>query len=186
MEDEQIIELFWRRSENAITETSKKHGAYCTYIAFNILQNIQDSEECVNDTWLKAWQSMPPRRPSRLPAFLGKITRNLSLNRYKANTADKRGGGQLTLAYEELSECVRGNQDMEHLEERELIVAVLNKFLAALSKRDRQVFVRRYWYFSPVDEIAREYGLSRSNAKMILSRTRAKLKAALEQEGIIL
>ncbi|MCM1217179.1 MAG: sigma-70 family RNA polymerase sigma factor [Roseburia sp.] len=185
MEDREIVELFWQRSEDAISEASKKHGAYCSYIAFNILQNIQDCEECVNETYWKAWGAMPPSRPNCLSTFLGKITRNLSLNRYKQNTAAKRGGGQLPLALEELDECACGQSDMEQLEDRELIVGTLNKFLLALPKQHRKVFVRRYWYFSSIEEIAKEYGLSQSNVKTILSRTRAKLKTALKQVGVM-
>jgi len=184
VEDAEIIELYWLRSEIAISATAEKHGAYCRYIAFNILQNTEDSEECVNDTYWKAWESMPPHRPNCLSTFLGKITRNLSLNRYRHNTAAKRGGGQLTLALEELGECASSQPDLERLEDSDLIVRTLNRFLASLPKRDRMVFVRRYWYFSSAGEIAREYGLSQSNVKVILSRTRTKLKTALEQEGV--
>ena len=184
MEDIQIVELFWMRSEDAISETAKKHGSYCRYIAFNILQNTQDSEECVNDTYLKAWKAMPPHRPNCLSTFLGKITRNLSLNMLKRNNAQKRGAGQFSYALDELRECAASQSELEQIEDRKLIVAVLNQFLSSLPKRDRVVFVRRYWYFAPISEIAREYGLSQSNAKTILSRARAKLKTALEAAGI--
>lgn len=184
MEDEQIIELFWARSERAIAEADARYGKYCCTIAYNILSSMEDSAECVNDTWLSAWRSMPPKRPSCLSAFLGKLTRNLALNRYRSRRADKRGGGQLTLALEELGECAGAQNEMEGVEDRALIVSVLDRFLASLSKRDRMVFVRRYWYFSPVAEIAKDYGLSQSNVKMILSRGRNKLRQALEQEGV--
>lgn len=184
MEDIQIVELFWLRSEEAISETARKYGAYCRYIAFNILQNAQDSEECVNDTYLKAWEAMPPHRPTRLSTFLGKITRRLSLNALKHSTAQKRGAGQFCYALDELRECASSQPELEHMEDRELIVSVLNQSLSALSKRDRMVFVRRYWYFAPISEIAREYGLSQSNVKTILSRARAKLKTALKAAEI--
>ena len=184
MEDAQIIELFWARSENAIAEADARHGKYCRAIAYSILQSPEDAEECVNDTWMNAWGAMPPRRPDCLPAFLGKLTRNLALNRYRRRRADKRGGGQVPLALEELGECAAAPSGMEGVEDRELIVSVLNGFLDALPRRDRMVFLRRYWYFSSVAEIAGEYGLSQSNVKMILSRGRGKLKKALEKEGV--
>lgn len=184
MEDSEIVELFWLRAENAISEAAKKHGTYLNYIAFHILQNPQDSEECVNDTYLKAWETMPPRRPSRLSIFLGKITRNLSLNRLKHDTAQKRGAGQLSYALDELRECAAAQPELERMGDRELIVSALNQFLSSLPKRDRMVFVRRYWYFASISEIAKEYGLRQSNVKTILSRARAKLKATLETEGI--
>lgn len=184
MEDTRIIELFWARSENAIAEADARHGKYCRAIAYNILQSREDTEECVNDTWMNAWEAMPPRRPSCLSAFLGKLTRNLALNRYRRRQAEKRGGGQLPLALEELGQCASAPDEMEGVEDRELITAVLNGFLASLSRRDRMVFVRRYWYFSSVAEIAGAYGLSQSNVKMILSRGREKLRKALEREGV--
>lgn len=184
MEDAQIIELFWARSENAIAEADARHGKYCRTVAYNILRSPEDAEECVNDTWMNAWQAMPPRRPSCLSAFLGKLTRNLALNRYRSLRADKRGGGQVPLALDELGECAAPRVEAEDVEDRELIASVLNGFLASLSQRDRMVFVRRYWYLSPVAEIAREYRLSESNVKMILSRARGRLKQALEQEGV--
>ena len=184
MEDGQIIDLFWARSERAIAEADARHGKYCRAIAFNILRSPEDAEECVNDTWLNAWEAMPPRRPGCLAAFLGKITRNLALNRYKLLRADKRGGGQAALALDELGNWAAPRTEAEDVENRELIVSVLDRFLTALSKRDRMVFVRRYWYFSPVAEIAGEYHLSQSNVKMILARSRDKLRQALEQEGV--
>lgn len=184
MEDEQIVELFWARSERAIAEADARYGKYCYSIAYNILYSTEDSAECVNDTWLNAWKAMPPRRPSCLSAFLGKLTRNLALNRYKRLRADKRGAGQLPLALEELGECAAARNEMEGVEDRALIVSVLDRFLASLPKRDRMVFVRRYWYVSSVAEIAEDYGLSQSNVKMILSRGRNRLRQALEQEGV--
>lgn len=184
MEDEQIIELFWSRSERAIAETDARYGKYCYAIAYNILSSTEDSAECVNDTWLGAWRSMPPKRPSCLAAFLGKLTRNLALNRYRSRRAEKRGGGQLTLALDELGECASAQNEMEGVEDRALIVSVLDRFLASLPERDRMVFVRRYWYFSPVAEIAKDCGLSQSNVKMILSRGRDRLRQALEREGV--
>lgn len=184
MEDEQIIELYWSRSERAVAETDARYGKYCYAIAYNVLSSKEDSAECVNDTWLGAWRSMPPKRPSCLAAFLGRLTRNLALNRWRSRRAEKRGGGQLTLALEELGECAAARNEVENVEDRALIVSVLDRFLASLPKRDRMVFVRRYWYFSPVAEIAKDYGLSQSNVKMSLSRGRDRLRQALEREGV--
>lgn len=186
MEDSRIVELFWERSEHAIAEVSDKYGNYCSYIAFRILQNRQDSEECVNDTYWKAWESMPPKRPDRLAAFLGKITRNLSLNRYEQIHAQKRGGGQVVLALEELNECVpSGDFADRRIEDMEL-EECLNRFLGGLPAETRRIFLRRYWYFGTVQEIAAELGMTESRVKGILFRTRKKLKSCMEKEGISL
>lgn len=186
MEDGEIIALYWARSESAIAETAGKYGAYCRSIAYHILCDAEDTEECVNDTYLHAWNAMPPQRPSRLSAFLGKITRNLSLDKYGYKMAAKRGGGQMPLVLDELLECipVQGSVEQE-LEDREL-VELLNHFLATLLPRNRNVFLRRYWYLNSVREIAADYGLGESNVKMILLRTREKLRRYLEKEGISL
>lgn len=186
MDDRQIIALYNERSEAALSETAKKYGRYCRTIAYNILFNEEDSEECVNDTWMRAWDSIPPQCPERLSAFLGKITRNLALNRYKHNTREKRGGGQTMLVLEELAECVPGADSTEEAVEETLLVEALNGFLAELPAEKRKLFLRRYWYLSSVKEIATDFGLSESNVKMTLLRLRSKLKQTLEKEGIIL
>ncbi|MBR6537569.1 MAG: sigma-70 family RNA polymerase sigma factor [Lachnospiraceae bacterium] len=186
MDDRQIIALFNERSEAALSETAKKYGRYCRTIAYNVLNNEEDSEECVNDTWLRAWESIPPQCPERLSAFLGTITRNLALNRYKHNTREKRGGGQTPLVLEELAECVPGTDRTEETVEEALLVDVLNWFLEEQPAEKRKIFMRRYWYMSSVKEIAVDFGLSESNVKMTLLRMRSKLKQTLEKEGIIL
>lgn len=186
MDDRQIVALYWERSEKAISETSKKYGKYCSYIAYNILHNYEDSEECVNDTYMRAWDAMPPQRPNRLSAFLGKITRNLSLNRLEKYTAQKRGAGQAALALEELEECIPAFGHVEQIVDDIVLAEIINSFLAALTPETRKFFVRRYWYLSPVREIARDYAVSESKVKMILMRTRNKLKKVLEKEGISL
>ena len=186
MDDRQIIALYNERSEAALSETAKKYGRYCRTVAYNILYNEEDSEECVNDTWLRAWESIPPQCPERLSAFLGKITRNLALNRYKHNTREKRGGGQTLLVLEELAECIPGADSTEEAAEEALLVEVLNGFLGKLPTDKRKIFMRRYWYMSSVKEIAEDFGLSESNVKMTLLRLRRKLKQTLEKEGIIL
>ncbi|MBQ8816650.1 MAG: sigma-70 family RNA polymerase sigma factor [Lachnospiraceae bacterium] len=186
MEDKQIIELFWARAEQAITATDEKYGKYCYYIAYNILHSNEDSEECVNDTYLKAWESIPPHRPERLAAFLGKITRNLSINKYKYLTAGKRGEGQYEMALEELNECIPSAVSVEQIMEDRELSEVFNRFLEMLPVEKRKVFMRRYWYFSPVKEIAAEYGMSESKVKMSLLRTRSAFRQYLEKEGVAL
>lgn len=186
MDDRQIIALYNERSEAALSETATKYGKYCRTIAYNILYNEEDSEECVNDTWLRAWEAIPPQYPNRLSAFLGKITRNLALNRYKQNAAKKRGGGQTMLALEELTECIPGANSTEEATEEALLIEVLNRFLADLSTEKRKLFLRRYWYLCSVKEIAEDFNLGESNVKMTLLRLREQLKSVLEKEGIIL
>ena len=186
MDDSKIIELYMERSEQAISETSKKYGRYCHYIAYSILHNDEDSEECVNDTYLRAWNSIPPKRPSKLQTFLEKITRNLSLNKWEKLSAEKRGAGQTSLILDELSECIPAEQDAVNTVENMVIRDVLDRFLDELPAETRKIFVRRYFYMSPVKEIADEYGLSESKVTVTLFRTRGKLKFVLEKEGITL
>lgn len=186
MEDEKIIDLYWARSERAITETASKYGKYCHYIAFNILSNVEDSEECVNDTYLKTWESIPPRRPNFFSVFIGRITRNLSLNRLEYNRASKRCPGQVILPLEEFKECVPSQQnEIERIEDKDAIIKAFNTFLESLTTRDRKVFVCRYWYFCPIAEIAKAFDLSETNVKVILLRSRKKLKAILEKVGVV-
>ena len=186
MDDRQIVDLYWERSETAISETSKKYGKYCSYIAYNILHNREDCEECVNDTYMRAWNAMPPQRPDRLSVFLGKITRNLSLNRYAKYTARKRGAGQTELALDELHECIPASDHVEQVIDDMQLADIINGFPDTLPSETRKIFVRRYWYLSPVREIASDYEVSESKVKMKLMRTRNKLRKVLEKEGISL
>ena len=140
MDDKQILDLYWERSEAAISETSKKYGKYCRYIAFNILHNDEDSEECVNDTYLRAWNSIPPNRPSVLKTFLGKITRNLSLDRYELLNAKKRNGGQMPLILDEIQECIPSLDSTENIVEEIALTDILNRFLSSLSLEQRKIF----------------------------------------------
>lgn len=183
MEDEQIVELYWNRAEDAISETANKYGRYCRTIAFNILYNENDTEECVNDTYLNAWNSMPPQRPVMLRAFLGRLTRNLSLNRYKQLTAEKRGKGQVTLALDELQECVPACGNTESVVDEIVLTQLLNRFLESLGAEQRKIFIRRYWYLSPVKEIAGDFGMGESKVKMSLLRSRRQLRKLLEEEA---
>ena len=186
MEDEQIVDLYWQRSDLAISKTNQKYGRYCHTIAYNILHNFEDSEECVNDTYWKAWGIIPPRKPKRLAAFLGKITRNLSLDVYRHYTADKRGNGEMSIALEELGDCVSSLGSLDDYADEMVLVDTLNRFLASLSAEHRKIFMRRYWYISSVKEIADDYGITESKVKMSLLRSRNQLKAVLEKEGIAL
>ncbi len=184
MKDTEIVELYWKRSEQALEESNAKYGSYCRAVAMNILENREDSEECVNDTWLSAWNAMPDKRPSRLGAFLAKITRNSAISRALEKTRLKRGGGQVPLALEEIEECVPGGYDPEiALNQRELEEA-LRRFVRALPETERQVFLARYWYLTPVSEIAEKFAFSQSKTASMLHRTRRKLQRMLQEEGL--
>ncbi len=184
MEDNAIIELYFQRSESAVTESDKKYGRYCGTIARNILANEEDAKECVSDTWLKAWNAIPPTRPRILKAFFGKITRNLSLNRLEKEKAEKRGGGEVSLALDELSECVADTRAYEWSADRSVIRDTLNAFLKDLPEETRIVFVRRYWYLEGVGQIAKELDSGESRIKMMLLRARKELAERLTREGI--
>lgn len=186
MEDNRIIDLYWSRSEQAISETDRKYGRYCRRIADNILSNEMDAEECVSDTWLKAWHTIPPQRPGKLAVFLGTITRNLALDRWRSGKTQRRGGGQLHMALEELGECVAARGGEEQWIEDMVLTELLNRFLAALPQESRIIFLRRYWYLCSVKEIADGMRLSESKVKMSLHRSRNKLRELLEREGICL
>ncbi len=185
MEDKQIIDLYFRRDENAVTRTQEKYGGYCYRIAANILARHEDAEECVSDTWLRAWNAIPPARPDPLRLFLGKITRNLSLQRWRASRAKKRGGGEAALAYEELSDCLPGGAEPEKIVETRALAEAVNAFLAALPGEERTIFLARYWFFAPLREIAKRTVKSESAVKSSLFRTRKKLREHLEREGLL-
>lgn len=186
MEDKQIVDLYWERSETAISETAKKYGKYCLYIANNVLHNAEDSEECVNDTYMRAWGSMPEHRPSILKTFLGKITRNLALDKYKSLTAEKRYCGQVPLVLDELHECLPSTDNTADIVDEMVLTELFNLFLSSLSLEQRKVFMRRYWYLSPIKDIAADYHMSESKVKMSLLRSRNELKRLLEKEGVFL
>ena len=185
MEDEQIVTLYWNRDEAAIQETQTKYDRYLTKIACNILADMEDSRESVNDTYLAAWNTMPPRRPNILSAFLGKLTRYISLDRWKKCSAQKRGGGQVALSLEELEECISGGDDPEKEVDRKELLRYLNRFLDALPETQRRVFVCRYWYLESVPEIAARFGFSESKVTAMLHRLREKLRARLQLEGLL-
>lgn len=186
MKDHEIIDLYWARNETAIVRTSEKYGSYCHTISYNILNNDEDAEECVNGTWLGAWKSMPPQHPSKLATYLGKITRNLSLNRLKQYTTEKRGGTQTDLALSELEDCIPSSTTTEQIAEEHELVATINRFLYSQPAQKRNVFIRRYWYLYPIQDIARAYAMSESKVVSMLFRMRSELKTHLEKEGISL
>ena len=184
MDDCEIIELYWARREEALTETDKKYGRLCRSVAYNILRSHEDTEECVNDTWMRAWNAMPPARPGVLSAFLSRITRNLALDTYKAAKAGKRGGGQVAAALEELGDCIAAREGVEQEMAYRELTELLDGFLRQLPEKECCIFLRRYWYADSTREIARRYGMPEGSVKSLLSRTRQKLKKMLEQEGI--
>lgn len=184
MEDSQIVNLYFERDEQAIQETDSKYGSYCYSIAYNILTNQEDAEESVSDTYMAAWKAMPPRRPTILATFLGKITRHLSIDRWRSYNRQKRGGGEIIVALEELEECA-SDGGVEKAFERKQFAVVLNQFLDTLPDTERRIFLCRYWYMDSVSTIAKYYGFSESKVTSMLYRTRGKLRTALEKENLL-
>ncbi len=184
MEDNQIIDLYWARSQQAIAASETKYGAYCRKVACNILPRMEDAEECVNDTWLRAWDSIPPQRPKVLQAFFGALTRNLSLDRWRRDRAEKRGGGTVELALEELEDCLAAREQVEQVVQAEETARLISDFLRRQPKQDRQLFVRRYWYLDDIRTLCRRFGMGESQVKSRLHRMRRKLRAELEKEGV--
>lgn len=182
MDDKQIIRLFFERSEQAITELSQKYGDLCMKIARSILNDPQDAEECVNDAWLGAWNSIPPQSPDPLRAYICRIVRNHALKKYRANTALKRGN-QFEVSLSELEDCIPDNSLDEQLAVNELS-AQINAFLAGLSRDDRVMFVKRYWFAETVSEIADGFGITESNASVRLSRIRRRLRKYLKSKEV--
>lgn len=183
MTDEMIIELYLQRSEDAICETDAAYGRYLHYISFGILRDDGDAKETVNDTYFKAWNSIPPQHPNPLKTFLARITRQLSINRLEFENAKKRGGGQYALVLEELEECIPDRHAETDVTDSIVLRDLLTDFLRGLAPTERLVFVRRYWHMHTVAEIAHDFAMSQSKVKSMLMRTRKKLKARLNEEG---
>ena len=179
--DEEIVNLYFDRSEEAIAACQVKYGKSCHTVAYNILRSDEDAEECVNDTWLRAWNSIPPERPTRLGAWLSTVTRRLALTRYEKKTAAKRNGG-MEASLEELSECVTAGS-LTIADEVALSEAI-NGFLASLPTRTRMIFMRKYWYMDSIADIAKALGMGESAVKVTLHRTREKFRKHLAKEGI--
>lgn len=185
MTDAKILELYWSRDQSAIAQSASQYGSYCYSIAYGILQSKEDAEECLNDTWLRAWNAIPPQRPRKLSLFLGKITRNLAFDRYKMHRAQKRGGSEFTLILHELDECVPAsdiaNKEIEGLE----LELLINSFLHSLPERECSIFLLRYWYNKSHSEIGARFSMKENSVKASLFRSRRKLKSFLEKEGVI-
>lgn len=180
MDDSRIIDLYFKRSQDAVKESEAKYGKQCSIIAYNILHSKEDSEECVNDTWFKAWNTIPPQKPSRLSVFLGKITRNLAIDRYRTNHREKRGSGETAVCLDELAECV-GYE--ETFPEGPSLREALKKFLSEQTAGARKIFMLRYWYVFSIKDIADRTKLTEAAVKMSLHRTRTALRIFLENEG---
>ena len=185
MDDASIVALYWQRSESALQHTADKYGRYCHSIALGILNSRPDAEECVNDTWLRAWHSMPPKRPEFLGGYLGRITRNLSLDRLRRRRTARRGG-EAALALEELSDCLPARETAESEFDRRELARALERFLAGLNNRQRRLFLLRYWYLRPVKQAAAELGMRENAASAGLLRLGRALGTFLEQEGVAL
>lgn len=183
VDDKKIVELYFSRDERAVEETQSKYGSFCYRIAYHILNSVEDSEETVNDTYIEAWESIPPHRPAVLSAFLGKITRRLSMNRLRYTKAKKRYPEATALALDELSECVPArNSVSEELEAKEL-GELIDKFIQTLRATDRRIFVCRYFYLDNADDIAKEFKFSKSKVYRSLEKTRKQLRLFLTKEG---
>lgn len=185
MEDREIIALYFRRDEHAIEQTERKYGVYCTRIATNVLTSPEDAEECVSDTWHAAWNRIPPELPQSLRAFLGRIVRNLSISRFRANRAAKRCPG-MELLLSELEDCVPAPRSMEEEISRKQLAALLNQWLHSLPRDERRLFVLRYWYGEPVQKLAGEWGCTPNAMAQRLLRLRRQLRAMLESKGVVL
>ena len=186
MDDAQIVALYWARDEQALAETAAKFGAYCRAIAQNLLGSAPDAEECENETWLAAWNSMPANRPARLAPYLGRITRNLALDRLDAAHAQQRGGGQTPALLDELADCLPDPATVEDRFDAAETGAAISAFLRTLSGDARLIFVRRYWYGDATAAIARRLGVTESKVRVSLHRTRGRLAAYLKEKGVSL
>ena len=184
MDDTEILRLYYDRSETAITETAVKYGAYCTAIAQRILGDEADAEECVNDAYLRLWNSVPPQEPECLRAYLGRIVRNNALGRLRERKTQRRGAADATISLQELEGCLPAPGGEDGVVDRLVIGELINRFLAGLPKRDRVLFVRRYWYFCTLRELAEQEHMGLSAVKMSLLRMRKALRRLLEQEGV--
>ena len=184
LNDNDIVALYLKRDETAITETQKKYGRYCFTIAHNILHNKEDAEESVNDTYLNVWNSIPPHHPERFSTFLGKIARHLALRKYRDKTAIKRGGGEVALTLDELQDCIPSDNSVETELQRKELTMLLNTFVQTLPTIERRLFICRYWYFDSIETLAKDFHLSQSNVKTTLYRTRQKLLKLLEKDGV--
>lgn len=186
MEDSGIVELYWKRDQQAITETASKYGRYCHGIAYNILGSHEDAEESVNDTYKGAWDSIPPNRPAILSAYLGKLTRRISLKTLRSWNAQKRGSGEAVLALDEMMDCIPDGRSIDQQLKAKELAKILDDFLQKLPDDQRRVFIRRYWHFLSISEICEQFGFSKSKVESMLHRTRKKLLIRLKKEGVFI
>jgi len=185
VEDRNIVEMYLKRDTEAVNATAEKYGDYCFAVAYSILQNDEDAEECVNDTYLRTWNSIPPNEPQKLKLFLAKITRNLALDRYKEKGREKRGNGLICVVLDELGECIGGSDDTASVYELKELRVSIGLFVKALPERDGDIFIRRYFFMESTEDISKKFGLRESNVLLILSRTRKKLRTYLIKEGFL-
>lgn len=185
MQDSQIVDLYWCRNEAAIDQTDKKYGRYLIKIAYNILADREDSQESVNDTYLAAWNSMPPHRPDALSTYLGKLTRRISIDLFRKRTSQKRGGGEYTLSLQELEGCISGGNTTEQALDLHLLSEAIETYLRSVTQEARNVFIGRYYYLDPVKKIAGYCRISESKTKILLHRTRQGLWEYLQKEGFV-
>ena len=183
MEDEGIVSLYWQRSEQAIKETEEKYGSFCYSIAYHMLHNAEDASESVNDTYWEAWNSIPPNRPSVLSTYLGKLTRRISIDRWRKLSADKRGSGTVTIALDELAECIPGRSNPAQEVEAKALAEAIGHFLDTVPYTERKVFLMRYFDMAKIQDVADKFHMSPSKVKSMLHRTRCKLRIALQKEG---
>ena len=185
MDDTSIVKLLWDRCEQALKELAAKYGRFCHKIALNILGSSEDAEECVNDTYLSVWNSIPPQRPSVLPPYVGRITKNHALNMYNKKHAEKRGGSNLTLVFEELDEVIAGYESADSALYRRELLSVISEFLEVLPEDKRKIFVRRYWYADSVKDIAARMHMTENNVSVSLNRMRSRLREILQEGGLL-
>lgn len=183
MKDQQIVQLYWQREESAILQTERKYGAYLCKVAYNILSDYEDSRECVNDTYLKAWNSIPPHKPEKLSTYLGKITRQLSIDLFRKKNSAKRYASQYAISLEELGDSFSGGVTPDQAFDAKLLDEAINRFVRALPQDARNAFIGRYYFFDSLKTVAGYCGMSQAKAKSLLYRTRQSLKAYLEKEG---
>ena len=185
MNDSQIVNMYWERNEKAVEETQKKYGSFCYSVAYSILCNEEDAKESVNDTYLDAWNSIPPHKPSVLSAFLGKITRRISIDKWRNKNAARRGGGQITDTLDELAECIPDSNGIEKQLEEKALNETINSFIKSLPEEEQKIFICRYWYLDSIKSISEQFGFSQSKVTSMLFRTREKLRKILMEEGFI-
>lgn len=183
--DDRILNMFWERDERALETVAERYGRYCWSVAYGILKNREESDDCVNETYLKLWESIPPNRPDNLKAYIARIAKNIALNALRSLQTQSRGGGELTVVLDELSECVASSDNVEQKAINKELIKAINKFLKTLPQKKRDIFVLRYWYVMSISDIAKRYGCSENSVSVTISRTRKTLTEFLRKRGMI-